>query len=47
LIGHEHFVTGISIHNDSRKIVSSSNDGSVRIWDLVTDEVLTKFKKCH
>lgn len=36
LSGHSHFVSGLSISNDSKFLVSSSWDKTLRLWDLNT-----------
>ena len=40
LKGHEGEVTGVAVADATRRIVSASMDGSVRLWDLDTGEPL-------
>lgn len=32
--GHEREVTSVSFTNDSRKVISASSDGTIRVWEL-------------
>jgi WD40 repeat protein len=40
LSGHEDQVNALSISTDSKRLLSGSNDGSARLWDLTTGEQL-------
>jgi WD40 repeat protein len=36
LTGHEKYVTSVAVSRDSRRIVSGSYDGAIRVWDSTT-----------
>jgi WD40 repeat protein len=40
LTGHTNFVGGLVVLPDNRTLVSSSEDGSIRVWDMETGEQL-------
>jgi len=42
--GHSHWVTGTAFSSDGTKIVSSSFDGTVRVWDVATGKPLTRIE---
>lgn len=44
LVGHNHFVSDISVSSDKQYALSSSWDGTLRLWNLKTGETATKFK---
>ena len=41
LVGHRSQVKAVDIRGDGQRLVSASDDGSVRIWDLETKKELT------
>ncbi len=43
LSGHSHFVSGVSLSKDSKFVISSSWDKTVRLWDLNTFKTRTLF----
>lgn len=42
-IGHKDKVTDVQFHPDGNKFVTSSNDGTIRFWDLMTKKSLATF----
>lgn len=44
LYGHTEVVNSVRFHADSNRIVSASNDGSVRLWNRATLEELHSFR---
>ena len=44
LVGHSSFVTGIAITPDSQKAVSTSQDKTLKVWDLTTGQELFTLK---
>lgn len=42
--GHSHWVTGTAFSPDGTKVVSSSFDGTVRVWDLATGKSLVRIE---
>jgi WD40 repeat protein len=44
LIGHRHEITGVAVTKDAPRIVSSSEDGTVRVWDRATRHELRIIK---
>ncbi|UCJ12398.1 MAG: hypothetical protein JWS08_00775 [Phormidium sp. PBR-2020] len=43
LEAHSNWVISIALNSDGTQIVSASNDGSVRLWDVATGELLHSF----
>lgn len=43
LTGHSHFVTDLTISNDSFYVISSSWDKSLRLWDIRFGKCLERF----
>ena len=43
LIGHQSFVTSARIIDDGRKVITSSQDATIRLWDLSTFQQLNRF----
>jgi WD40 repeat protein len=43
--GHGSDVTGVAISPDGSRVVSSSSDKTVRVWDLQTGVVLATFTR--
>lgn len=43
LTGHNHFVTDLSLSKDSKFVLSSSWDKSMRLWSLKTGKCTEKF----
>jgi WD40 repeat protein len=46
-LGHEDTVTGVKINFDGNRIVTVSNDGTVRLWDTHSGELITLFNMSH
>lgn len=44
LHGHSHFVSGLSLSSDSKKLLSSSWDKTARLWDLSEFKTIQLFK---
>lgn len=44
LRGHSDFVNSVRIDSESRTVFSGSDDGTVKLWDLETRELLKTFK---
>jgi WD40 repeat protein len=42
--GHDHWVRAISLHWPSRKLATTGNDSSVRIWNVDTGQELRRFQ---
>ena len=42
--GHSHWVTGTAFSPDGTKVVSSSFDGTVRVWDVATGKPLVRIE---
>lgn len=40
---HEDVITGVALFPDQRRAVTSSSDGTVRIWDVVRGKTISKF----
>ncbi|CAN5384927.1 hypothetical protein BH10BAC4_BH10BAC4_01710 [soil metagenome] len=43
-IGHQELITSLHLNNDQNTILSSSEDGSIRLWDINTGLLKNKFK---
>jgi WD40 repeat protein len=39
-VGHDREVSGIAMDNDENRVVSTSFDGSVKVWDIRTQKCL-------
>ncbi|MGL5880165.1 MAG: WD40 repeat domain-containing protein, partial [Xenococcaceae cyanobacterium] len=46
LKGHSNSVKAVAITPDNQKIVSGSSDGTVKIWDIDSGEMLHSFDGC-
>jgi WD40 repeat protein/tRNA A-37 threonylcarbamoyl transferase component Bud32 len=43
-IGHKDFVVSVSIHPDGKQVLTSSQDGVMKIWDMATGKLLVTGK---
>lgn len=43
LVGHNAWVSACTVSNDSRQVISASEDNTVRIWDAATGNVIRNF----
>lgn len=42
---HSSWINGIAFSNDSRRLVSGSNDDNITIWDITTGKPIKEFRK--
>ena len=42
--GHEKAVTSVSFHASNNSIISCSNDGSILLWNLQNEQVISRLK---
>lgn len=47
LTGHDQLVRALSFDPDSGRLVSTSYDKSIKVWDLNTGKLITEFKNSH
>jgi platelet-activating factor acetylhydrolase IB subunit alpha len=47
LVGHDSWVTGIVFHPNGKYLLSSSDDKSIRIWDLSNGRTFKKIQNAH
>lgn len=43
LMGHVAWVSAVTVSNDSRQVISASEDNSIRIWDAASGNVMRSF----
>ena len=43
LLGHSHFISDLSLSQDSRYCLTSSWDGTLRLWDLRKGQTIKRF----
>ena len=46
LVGHTGFVEAVAVSSDGAKIVSGSDDNTVRVWSMETGEVIDCLLDC-
>jgi platelet-activating factor acetylhydrolase IB subunit alpha len=46
-VGHDSWVTGIVFHPNGNYLLSSSDDKSIRIWDLSNGRTFKKIQNAH
>lgn len=47
LIGHDNWVTDIVFHPNGKYLISSADDKSIRIWDLIYGRCYRKIYNAH